>query len=96
MALLLRCLLELRARQGDYDSYQQLCCVSSFDLLSDAMLVYESDTGSAPSSDPDFSTRRRPAERKHEMADAPIYAVQVKGVTAQMHNTPCSERSHPS
>jgi hypothetical protein len=93
MALLRRCLLELRARHGDYDSHQQLGCVSSFDLLSDATLDYESDTGSAPSSDPDFSTPRRPAERKHEKADVLIDAVQMNGEEALMHNAPLSGRS---
>jgi hypothetical protein len=63
MALLRRCLLELRARQGDYDSHQQLDCGSSFDFFSDATLVDESDTGSASSSDPDLATRRRQRSR---------------------------------
>lgn len=68
MALLRRCLLELRARQGDYDSHQQLSCVSSIYLPTDMMSVYEAETGCAPSLGPDLSTRQRAAEWKREQA----------------------------
>jgi hypothetical protein len=68
MALLRRCLLELRARQGDYDSHQQLSCVSSIYLPTGTMQVNEAETGCAPSLGPDLSTRQQPAERKREQA----------------------------
>lgn len=94
MALLRRCLLELRARQGNYDSHQQLGFLPSFDCLSEVMLVHESGIDSAPSSDigTDFSMHRQP-ERFHRMVDALIDAVQVKGVTSLMHKPPFSSRT---
>lgn len=69
MALLRRCLLELRARQGGHDSHQEQGCVSGSELLCDAALIHESDTDSVPHPGPEFSTRRWPAYRAAASAE---------------------------